>query len=211
MGLNEIIEKVSVLFTKYGVKSVSMDDISRQLGISKKTLYQFVNDKEDLVAKAIGFEKKRMQSCFSNALDDSSRNAIQHLLDVGKHVQKIIAEKNPSLEYDLNKYYPEIYKEFHDFRNKMMYNSVLKNLVQGKKEGLYRKELDVEFIARFYISRVEMVIESETATESKEYPAEFFIEIFIYHIHGVSNEKGLEFLKHNMQELSNYNLNKNPS
>ncbi len=205
MELDEIIKGTGLLFRKFGIKSVTMDDISRQLGISKKTLYQFVSDKNELVTKVLDMEMKSMESCFFDAASIHKENAIEQLINVSRHVRQIMNTRNPSSEYDLNKYYPELYKSFNEFRNKLMYSSVLKNLIKGKEEGIYREELNPEYIARFYVSRVELVMEDKAYTDFEEYPPEFFAEIFIYHIRGLANEKGLKFLEDHMSEITNYN------
>ena len=205
MELEEIITGTGLLFRKFGIKSVTMDDISRQLGISKKTLYQFVSDKNELVTKVLQLDMKSMEGCFLDEGATKKENAIEQLINVSRHVRQIMNTRNPSSEYDLNKYYPELYRTFNEFRNKLMFSSILKNLIQGKEEGIYREDLNPEYIARFYVSRVETIMEDKTNAEFEEYPPEFFVQIFIYHIRGLANEKGLKFFDEHMSEITNYN------
>ena len=106
--LINILNKVKVLYSKYGIRSVTMDDVSRELGMSKKTLYQYVKDKTELVDKIVDLEIDRY-GCFFDSLSSQNLNAIEELFEVQKIVSKMLREHNPSQNYDLRKYYPEQY------------------------------------------------------------------------------------------------------
>jgi len=119
----------------YGIKSITMDDVSRELGMSKKTLYQFVTDKDDLVGKFIDNEiairQEEICKCFRTGL-----NAIDELFEISIFMNKIMRNQNPATEYDLKKYYPEHYQKIVKTRREGIYRYILTNLENGKKEGL---------------------------------------------------------------------------
>ena len=109
---------------------------------------------------------------------------------------------NPATEYDLKKYYPEIYAKMHSVRRQRMHDSILANIKKGKEEGLYRTELKEEIIARMQVSRFMNMHEDEFLTKNDLQRSEFIHELFIYHIRGIANEKGLEVLEKTLQKIN---------
>lgn len=194
-----IIERVWGLYQKYGIKSITMDDVSRELGISKKTLYQHVKNKDELVQLVIQNESEKRFKTFAD-LSNKNINAIDELFEVNKIVRDILQDYNPAMEYDLKKYYPHIYNAITEKKRDRMYVRVLNNIKKGKKEGLYRKEVNEEVIAKLYVSRIENVCETDMF-EKNEYTApDFVLEIMNYHIRGIANEKGITFLEQKLEE-----------
>jgi AcrR family transcriptional regulator len=177
-----------------------MDDVARELGISKKTLYQYVSDKTELVKKVLELEIYKHGTDFSK-VKNPMLNAIEEMIEVNKHIKKMLKEYNPSTEYDLKKYYPEMYRHFYEFRKKNMYNWILQNIKQGKEEGLYRADVNEEVIAKLYVSRLS-INENELFTLHEFTTPKFYHENFIYHIRGIANERGLKVLEENMTRLT---------
>jgi len=195
-----LIEKARELYYKYGIKSITMDDVARELGISKKTLYQFVENKTDLVEKVLDFEIEKRTGEFKK-LDENKLNAIEELFEVNRHINHVLERHNPSMHYDLRKYYPDVFKRLQESKQNRMLKSLIKNLEKGKKEGLYRKEIDNEIIARIQVSRAENVIENSCVSIRDYISRKFFSELFIYHIRGIANSKGIKFLEDNIDQL----------
>ena len=110
MKEKQIIEKSLELFQMYGIKSVTMDDLSTELGMSKKTLYQYFNDKADLVKKVITHEFEKKLLVF-NKIMNGSGNAIEHLDAVNKFILTEHKCHKPSMFFDLQKYFPEAHQE----------------------------------------------------------------------------------------------------
>lgn len=199
--LKNILEKVNCLYRKYGIKSVTMDDVARELGISKKTLYQHVKDKNELVEKAIDLELEQ-KNCRMQQIDYENLNAIEEIFEVNRCINQMIKEYNPSLDYDLRKYYPDLHKKIQEIRLRSMSESVLANLRKGKKEGLYREELNEEIITKLQVARLEKSLHSEIFTIEEVTSPKFHKEVFIYHIMGIANEKGRKFLENNIDKLN---------
>ncbi len=107
---DKILGKVSELYRKYGIKSVTMDDVSHELGISKKTLYQYVADKSELVEKVVEYTRVCNFSSM-HEIDEFSGNAIEQLIEVSQKVNTLMKDHSPAYEYDLKKYYPEIFNK----------------------------------------------------------------------------------------------------
>ena len=200
-------QKAGELYRKYGVKSVTMDDVSRELGISKKTLYTHVKDKKELIERVLDFEFHENMESFSIILHKGG-NAIEELFAVHSFMKTLLKYHSPAFDYDLKKYYPDIFLTLVSRKREAMYRSVLDNINRGKKEGFYRKELKGELISKLYVVRMENAQEGNVLSLDDFLLPEVFHEYFIYHIRGIANKKGVEFLEQNMNKLD-YNVVKN--
>lgn len=197
----ELYSKVLDLYKKYGVKSVTMEDVSRELGISKKTLYTHVADKKELVEKVIHYDFDVVKDCFMEVFDREGLNAIEQLFEVNYFMRNLLKYHSFSLEYDLKKYYPDLFREISERKQHEMYKSVLTNMKKGKAEGIYREELNEELIAKLYVSRIVSAHESEFMTIEDFIAPEAYKEYFVYHIRGIANEKGIKILENNIDKL----------
>ena len=202
--LKNILLKVSELYTKYGIKSITMDDVAVELGISKKTLYQYVTDKDDLVGKFIDSEiilrQEEICKCFKTDF-----NAIEELFEISVFMNKLMKDQNPATEHDLKKYYPHHYNKIVKTRREGIFNYILMNLKKGKAEGLYRKELNDEIIAKLYLSRVESIHLNDLFTIEEFTSMKLFMELLMYHVRGISTEEGIIVLDKKMKELETTN------
>ena len=128
--LKNIIEKVRTLYMKYGIKSITMDEIAMEMGISKKTLYQHVSDKDELVGyfveNDILLRQKEICKCFREGL-----NAVEELLEISAFMNKLIRDQNPATEHDLKKYYPHYYQKTLTARREGVFNYIQMNLKKG--------------------------------------------------------------------------------
>ena len=196
----QIIKQVYELYKKYGIKSVTMDDVSAHMAISKKTLYKFVTDKNDLVNKVINYELEKRNKTFGE-IYSKPMNAIEELLETNRIINEFFKDYNSSMEYDLQKYYPETFNKIKKTRRQNMYNAIINNLKKGKKEGLYRKNLNEEIIAKLHVFRIENMVETDQFSPEEITSPDFINEVFSYHIRGIVNKTGLEFF-----ETLNFNL-----
>jgi hypothetical protein len=192
--LLNILKKVRILYRKYGIRSVTMDDISHELGISKKTLYQYVRDKDELVHRVMEFEmaEHRTRMVVSS---DNGLNAIEQILEIGKCVAFMLKDYSPASEYDLKKYYPDLYTMFRELRRSHILKFISENLIKGKQEGIYRADVNVDIISKINVSLVDNMVDNEIITINEFLDPRFFYEYFIYHIRGIANEKGLAILE----------------
>jgi TetR/AcrR family transcriptional regulator, cholesterol catabolism regulator len=191
---NELIDQVRRIFMRLGIKSVTMDDIARELKISKKTLYKYVSDKPDLVMKVMKFECEE-DSCMMDEYAKKCSNAIEELLAITQHVGKKVKEIHPSIHFDLEKYYPEAWEMFNQHKRDRIYSDVLNNMKRGMHEGLYRSDINADILTRIHISRVDIVFDGELFPPSQFNFGQVFLELMTYHIHGIASEKGLAYLK----------------
>ena len=178
-----------------------MDDISNELGISKKTLYQHVTDKDDLVGKFIDNEitlrKEEICSCFK-----AGYNAIEELLEISLFMNKLMRGQNPVTDYDLKKYYPHHFQKTIKTRREGIYTFILFNLKKGKEEGLYRAEMDEEIIAKLYISRIEGIHLNDLFSVEEFTSMKHFMELLTYHIRGIATPKGIKELENKIEKIN---------
>jgi TetR/AcrR family transcriptional regulator, cholesterol catabolism regulator len=198
----EIIEQAMQLFTRYGIKSVTMDEFSRHIGISKKTLYQYFADKNELVEKTIHALIDK-NACNIEEIENKQLNAIEELFELYRIVNEMIKSHNPVLEFDLQRYFPKIYKKLRELQRNNTLNMMLANLNKGKAEGFYRCDLNVEILAKLNLMRTEYIMHSDLVTQEEMHSKSFFHEIFKYHVFGIISKKGWIYLNENYPEFVN--------
>ena len=145
---------------RYGVRSVSMDDIAAQLGISKKTLYQYYTDKEELVDAVLSevLDKNRHE-CLDNGR--VAENAIHEVFQAFDMMQEMFSSMNPSIVFDVEKYHPAVYEKLEQHKKVFMYQVIGQNLERGIKEELYRPEISVDILTRFRIESMMLAFSSD--------------------------------------------------
>lgn len=189
-----LVEEAAKVFWTYGIKSMTMDDMSARLGISKKTLYQHVKDKNDLVEKVLA----HIASDFKCVVDESmgrDKNAIDELFDITTTVAQRLKDIHPSIHFDLEKYHPEAFRQMIATKREEIYTTTTDNLERGIQEGLYREDLNIPMIATIYIARFDMVFDGELFPPDRFNMDELHWELFRYHIRGIASAKGLKYLQ----------------
>ena len=185
----KIIEGAGVLFMRYGVRSVSMDDIANNLAISKKTLYQYFKDKDDIVTqttKAI-IDKDRQNFI---EMRDSSTNAIEELSKVSVCIRRMFDEMNPSLLYDLNKYYPEAWGYYVNYKDEFIFQMVVDNLTRGIKEGNFRNDININILGRLRVEQVQICFDPRVFPRDQYDFREVQMQIFDHFLFGIVTPKG---------------------
>lgn len=185
-----VLSKIQQLFFSYGFKSVTMDDIATQLGISKKTLYQKFPKKALLIRDCCELYFKAQLSTITE-IEAANLNAIAELQKIYEHNCSFLQQVHPSVIYDLKKYHPEAWDKFIDFKDKFILQSVFRNLKKGVSEGLYRTDMNMNIIARLYVSRIDMLLDTRIFPREDFTLNQILSELFIYHVRGIATDKGL--------------------
>lgn len=150
----EIIEKFrDYLYSMNSKAVISLDEISRKTGISKENILQYFSGEEELVEKALEFERQRFEEIFK-IHDFEGVNAIDILLTVSKEVASKFIDVSPSVTFILKKNFPEIYHRHFELRTDFIYEKIKINLTKGMSQGMYRDDLSIELVARLYLSRL---------------------------------------------------------
>lgn len=175
-----------------------MDDIAKELKISKKTLYKFVKDKADLVNKTMQL-KCSAEECLINGFAKNATNAIDEILMISKYVSGMLQQVNPSFHHDLSKHYPEAFQLFSDHKQNVICAFVEKNLRRGIEEGIFRDNLNPKIISRLHIHKIDALFDPEIFPPQEISFLEAHTEMMKYHIRGISNEKGIKYMKEKLK------------
>lgn len=202
----QMLEQVTMLFMQYGVRSLTMDDIARHLGISKKTLYQCFVDKAEMVEMTMAAHLDHDIQVM-NRIHDEATNAIEEMFLVAQHVAQHLTQIHPSVLYDLEKYYPKAFRLFNDYKQKTIRNIIEQNMRDGMQQGLYRENLKPRIISGLYVGRIDVFFDRELFPTSETSPAEVYIETIRYHIRGIASEKGIAYLQEKMKTIDNTQMN----
>lgn len=201
-----IVNKAHELFMRYGIRSVSMDEVANHLGISKKTIYQFYADKDALVEDVIDIEVKANQ-CECTLHKQKSENAIQEIFMAVDMMLEVVSKINPTVLFDLEKYHPKAFKKHNEFKNNFLYTIIKENLDWGKAEGLYREELKTDILAIFRLASIFLVFNPEFFPLGKHSLPGVITEITDNFLNGLVSAKGLKLIqKYKQQRLKTINV-----
>lgn len=145
-----ILIKAEELFMQYGIRSVSMDDIANNLGMSKKTLYQYFADKDELVDAVVdGHIREIQEDCMSCRLD--ATDAIHEIFITMERIMEEFSNMNPMLLYDLEKFHFKAYQRFREHKDKFLLQIIRNNIEWGIKDELYRDDINVDVLSKYRI------------------------------------------------------------
>ena len=189
----KIIHKASELFLNLGFKSVTMDDIANELGISKKTIYVHFSNKTKLV-EAVTFHLFDTICKGIDHICDTAPNPIEELYSIKMFVMQNLKNEKTSPQYQLKKYYPLIYEQLRDKQFEKMHGSVEESLQQGIDTGVFRDTIDVDFISRMYFTGM-TGIKDNLFFPPEHYQMEYLMESYLeYHLRAIVTEKGFKIL-----------------
>lgn len=195
-----ILQHARTLFLQYGVKSITLDEIAKDLGISKKTIYQYFTNKASIVYEVTEayFEEERQEV---EHIETLAENAIDELIRIFVWTSKTFENMSPRLVYEIAKYYPKSFEIHHKYMSSFVFQKLKDNVSRGIKEGLYRKGLDPDLVARIRISQFDSPIQQGF------FPMDLFdmwevqIEMFILYMYGIVTENGQKFLEEHLPEI----------
>ncbi len=201
MKADYIINKASEIFLNYGIKSLTMSDMASRLGISTKTLYNYVKDKNDLVFQCMESQIIKNECAISEACS-SSNNAIEELIGFSRVASDKMKSIQPSVFYDMKRYHPDAWDLLQKFENETILDLTKKNLKRGIEEGIYRKSMNIDVIAHLYLSIIQGIFQDSISQHGELSITDYYMEIFNYHIRGIANEKGIQLINTYLSENS---------
>lgn len=191
---DKILEKSNELFLNLGFKSVTMDEIAGALGVSKKTIYKYFKNKTDLVNAVTN----HIFNIISSGIDDIcalKENPIDELFSIKEFVMYHLKDEKSSPQYQLQKYYPKIYMSLKQKQFNVMHDCVKENLTYGIELGVYRENIDVEFISRIYFTGI-IGIKDKDQFPLNNYSMKTLMNYYYeYHLRGICTEKGIKKLE----------------
>lgn len=200
----KVIEKAAELYMQFGIRTVTMDDIARDLSISKKTIYQYFKDKRELVNTVCSVWLEMEEDRFMGATEESE-NSIHEIMLVSKCLRESMEEMKFNIMNELKKFYPEAWKMYNSFKDTTMKDSVTKVIARGQEEGYFRPELDAELIAIMRMEQVESFLISNLYPKEKYTLTEVQMHLFDHFIHGLFTIEGHQlFNKYNTTNVKQH-------
>lgn len=177
------------LVMQYGIRSVSMDDIASNLGMSKKTIYQYFKDKDELVESVVDGVIETNQ-CICNDDREKADNAVHEIFLVMDMMVEMFKTMNPSILFDMQKYHPSAFKKFQLHRNDYLYNVCRQNLERGIAEELFRPDINVDILARYRVETMLTAFNPEFQRSVKQSLLKIEEEIIMHYLFGLVSIKG---------------------
>lgn len=195
MGHKErILEKATDLFMRYGIRSITMDEIAAQLGVSKKTLYQFFADKDAMVEAVVNEETKRNEEgC--RQFSDMAENAVHEIFLAMDNMQEMLKAMNPQLIHDLEKHHPAAFKRLKQYKHHFLYGMIRENLERGIKEDLYRADINTDLTVRHRIESAFMPFNEEVFPQNKFPMNQACQELAVLFLHSVCSPNGKKMIE----------------
>jgi AcrR family transcriptional regulator len=202
---DKIIHKASELFLSLGFKSVTMDDIANELGISKKTIYVHFPNKTKLV-EATTTHVFETISCGIDHICGLEKNPIEEVFEIKRFVMDHLKDEKSSPQYQLQKYYPKIFSSLKAKQFEVMQGCVIENLNRGITLGLYRENLDVNFISRIYFNCM-VILKDQELFPLRNFSMNALMENYLeYHLRGICTPKGIAYLNNLLKINQKHNI-----
>jgi len=186
---DRIQSKAHELFLQYGIRSVSMDDIAAQLGMSKKTLYHYFTDKEEMVEAVLHYEIEHgQQDCIQ--CYRQSKDAVDEIFLMMERIVEQFHNMNPTVLYDLHKFHFNAFQKFLKYKNGFLLDMIRKNIERGIKEELYRPEIVPDILSKFRLESMMLAFDVNIFPSRKYNLAEVTLEIIEHYLYGLATLKG---------------------
>ncbi|MFN8282613.1 MAG: TetR/AcrR family transcriptional regulator [Chitinophagales bacterium] len=185
---SKIFEKARQLFNRIGVRNTTMDDLAKELGISKKTLYKEIDNKADLVKFCVQYDLKEIENKIAQ-ISNSCENAIEELLLIGASINEDLQLYHPTILHDIEKFYPESRQLIEQHKSTFAQKSISTNLKKGIKQGLYRKDINIEMFTMF---QLHLCLLPFQLSNSNYKTRDVYNEILAYNLYAIATPKGIE-------------------
>jgi AcrR family transcriptional regulator len=196
---NSLLHAAMLLFMRFGVKSITMDDIAKDLGISKKTIYAQFSDKNTLVEEVVKHHIEETSNCCLKIFETFS-NPIDQLFEIGKMFIQMTKQINPCLFLDLKKQHHQAWMCITDHKHKFIHQQIITNLKNGISNGYYHQDIHVDITAKLYVQLIDLVIDDELFPKDNYKYHELQFEIIKYHLRAITTEKGKNYLNQKLAE-----------
>ena len=190
------------MYLKHGIRNVTMDNVASEFGVSKKTLYQYFTDKENLVSQVVEYYLADKDMDLKNT---DNGNAIDDMLLIRSRVAYILKLYNNNVEMELKRTYPNLYQKVYEVKRKRIFDNTNENIKKGIAQGLYRKDLEPSLIAKLLlgITLYTMNPDYDIFEEYEVNSLSFFDNVLDYHMHAICTDDGLKYFKEQLNKIQN--------
>ncbi len=195
----QITRKAAALFTQYSVRSITMDEIAGSMGISKKTLYTWFTDKNELVETVYAMPLQQLETDCTTIIRGAS-NAIQEIFLIWQSVKQTIGTMNETLLHDLQKYHHTAFERYTSFKKGFLFQLLLSNIRRGQSEQLYRAQIIPELIAGYQVSITGINTRQEINQQQLWPQATINEQLILHYLHGLATAKGVRLIEKYLKE-----------
>lgn len=199
---DRILNKARELMFQAGVKHVTMDDLATQLGISKKTIYQYFKDKDALVSSVVEFELAN-HALLCNQSTQAADNAVHEIFLLMSVIQEMFNRMNPLALFEIEKYYPLAFDKIKKHKEDIIFSMISANLEKGIAEGLYRKDVDITILSKYRLETSLIPFNIHVFHPSKFDLLKVNLQIIEHFVYGVATLEGHKLM--DAYKLSNHN------
>lgn len=189
---NSLLERVTDVYIREGLKKITMDDMAKKLNVSKKTLYKYVKNRKELILKSTIFHVHRERSKIIEIQEKKLNPIIEHH-ELAQFFLQTLTQINPLLHYDMQHYFTESWDFLNEHFNGFIFESIFKNLKRGQEEGVYHTSFNAEIIAKFFTSRIDIIFDGKLFPNQSNF-GEVYLEYLTYHLNSITSKKGKEIL-----------------
>ncbi len=195
----KIIETAALMFRTYGIRTVTMDMLANELGISKRTIYEKFRDKDELLAGVLKLMAVKQKEAVVKVFGESE-NVIAAIFRLFDMVCEHFRNMSPAFRLDMEKYYNYIVKNLLESYELLYTTNNLEMLKRGIKEGIFREDIDID-ITNQYLNEV-LRMSGERDIYSLENNRNVFRDFYVNYLRGISTPKGLELINHYNNKLT---------
>jgi len=203
MERDKIIETAVVLFKRYGIRANTMDDIAKESGISKKTLYQNISDKTELIKGVIDFEYNLIEQSLKNIKEQAQDN-VEELILVNALIINFLKEINPVVVSDLQKLYQDLHTNSRKVFRELFFNFIINSIKNGKNNKLFREDIDEKLITELHTDRIDKMQELSSFWGASSDAIKKIREMITYYLRGLVTDKGEKLLNKHLTNFDNY-------
>lgn len=196
-----LLGRIRDLLFLYGTKSITLDDIASRMGISKKTIYSCCPDKKNLVDRIV-VDYLSSHRAEAERVRAESRHAIDEVLQMARLARARMEQVSPAFLFDLNKYYPDIWARFEQYRTQEIFGQVVDVIKRGQQEGLFRTDLDTEIVAAMHLQHIRLLTEPGQQPRPERPVGDLIRHIISIFLQGIVTRKGLDVMSQLEKNIS---------
>ncbi len=198
---DRILSAAEELFMRYGFRTITMDEIAKHLGVSKKTIYQHFADKDEIVCQCIS-NHLDCEKCTAAEIWMNVTNPVEEFIIEAQHLKFTLNSVHPTILFELRKYHPKAWEIFQDHKEKWILQSIIDNLKKGVELGFYRPDVDPDILARLRVEQIAMGFDPDIFPSQRFALKTIHLQLIEHFLHGILSEKGREFLNLYLQTVN---------
>ncbi|AXO80575.1 TetR/AcrR family transcriptional regulator [Olleya aquimaris] len=184
----QLLQCAITKFTRFGSKHVTLDDLATELGISKKTIYSFFKNKEDLVKSSLEILLNEYKTDINRIVNSNGKDPVLCVILIYRRGFEYLKYFKPSFIFGLQKYYPKASLLFDNFSEELAHKTIQDLLIEAQIKGDIRREIDIELIVRIYFFRIDNLVFKENNLFEIYTKEVLFKHLVLYNLKGITSD-----------------------